>query len=314
MRRKVIQIANSTVLVSLPRKWATKYNVKKGDEITVEPDGATLKILVDSKPVTETAEINLNDFGVMASRVIFALYKKGIDEIKINFDKSEDFRVIQESLKNKTVGFEVVEQTSRSCVIKSVSGQLEEFDPLLRRLFLLLITMSSEGLTALRDKDIGNLNNIENLEETNNRLTQICRRYINKIGKVEYSKIGPLYFIVEELEKLADEYKYLFQYVKRVGLEKVKLSKRFFNIYEGVNVMFRHYTELFYKFDAKKLDDIGTRRKDLVAKCIDLMHTSKGREEAMAVHHLLVISEKIFDMTGPQMVIAKGMVKDNGKN
>ena len=33
MKRKVIQIANSTQLISLPRKWSQKYGVKKGDEI-----------------------------------------------------------------------------------------------------------------------------------------------------------------------------------------------------------------------------------------------------------------------------------------
>ena len=29
MKRKVIQIANSTQLISLPRKWTIKYGIKK---------------------------------------------------------------------------------------------------------------------------------------------------------------------------------------------------------------------------------------------------------------------------------------------
>ena len=33
MKRKVIQIAESTQLISLPRRWAMKCNVKKGDEL-----------------------------------------------------------------------------------------------------------------------------------------------------------------------------------------------------------------------------------------------------------------------------------------
>ena len=39
MKRKVIQIAESTQLVSLPRKWALKYGVKKGDEVDVLEEG-----------------------------------------------------------------------------------------------------------------------------------------------------------------------------------------------------------------------------------------------------------------------------------
>ena len=33
MKRRVIQIGNSTQLISLPRKWAQQFGVKKGDEI-----------------------------------------------------------------------------------------------------------------------------------------------------------------------------------------------------------------------------------------------------------------------------------------
>ena len=32
VQRKVIQIAESTQLISLPRKWAVKHNIKKGDD------------------------------------------------------------------------------------------------------------------------------------------------------------------------------------------------------------------------------------------------------------------------------------------
>ncbi len=305
MKRKVIQIAGSTLLVSLPKKWADENNVKKGDEVGITQATGQLVVHVDSVPAKEKAEIHLNDFGVMASRVLFALYKKGIDEITIRFDKPEDFRIVQSSLRNKTVGFEIVEQRVNSCIIKCVGGELEEFDPVLRRLFLLLTTMAADGLTALRNKDQVSLTNIENLEETNNRLTQMCRRYINKIGRVPYAKIGPLYFIVEELEKLADEYKYLFQYVKARGIEKIRLSDAFFGIYEETAIMLREYSELFYTFSAKKLDMIGKRRKRLVAQCIQLLEGSKSREEVIATHHLLVIAEKTFDMTGPQIVIAE---------
>ena len=44
MKRKVIQIADSTQLISLPRKWALKYGIKKGDELDVEEQGSNVLV------------------------------------------------------------------------------------------------------------------------------------------------------------------------------------------------------------------------------------------------------------------------------
>jgi len=39
MKRRVIQIADSTQLVSLSRKWAIQRGIKKGDELEVKEEG-----------------------------------------------------------------------------------------------------------------------------------------------------------------------------------------------------------------------------------------------------------------------------------
>jgi len=51
MRRKVIQIADSTQLVSLPRKWALKHGIKKGDELNIEEKGSELLVSVEKGEV-----------------------------------------------------------------------------------------------------------------------------------------------------------------------------------------------------------------------------------------------------------------------
>ena len=38
MKRKVIQIADSTQLISLPRKWSLAHGIKKGDELEITDD------------------------------------------------------------------------------------------------------------------------------------------------------------------------------------------------------------------------------------------------------------------------------------
>ena len=44
MQRKVNQIGPSTLMVSLPSKWAKRYNVRKGDSVEVTEEGKSLHI------------------------------------------------------------------------------------------------------------------------------------------------------------------------------------------------------------------------------------------------------------------------------
>lgn len=300
------------MLVSIPKKWAVERNIKKGDEVNITLNDYSLVLTTDTRPVLEKVELNLDDYGDMAPRVIHALYKKGVDEIKIIFSASDDFQLIQESLKNETVGYDIIEQGPKSCVIKNVSGEPEEFEQVLRRIYLLLVTMALESSAALKARDFTQLKNLEQLESNNNRLTTLCRRLINKGGKISYSvqtgpktpKTGPLYFIVESLENIADEYKYMFQYLYKNNAKDVKLSKEVLTLYDDVSQLVRMFYEVFYKYDSKKISDIGDKRMKLVKDCIDFMQDPKHSSEVIVVHHLLVVVQKVFNLTGPYLVIA----------
>ncbi len=303
MRRKIIQIAESTQLISLPRKWCLSNNIKKGDEINLDIDGSRVIISCQLEPQIERAEIKVAEYGLLAPRMIYALYKKGVDEVKINFEKPEDAIMVQNALRNETVGYEVVEQDSKGCLIKNVSGHIEGFDNMLRRTFLLLITMSEECCKALNNKDPASLKNLLVLEESNNRFTTLCRRYLNKHGAPDGKKVGPLYRILEELENIADEFKYLFKALSVVKGE-FKVSKNVLDYYEAINKMLRNYYESFYKLDAKKIAEVGTLRKEIVADWLAHVPKVKNPVEFILMHHALVIVQKTFNIIGPYFVLA----------
>ena len=195
MRRKVIQIANSTQLVSLPRKWALKYGVKKGDEMEVQEDGARLVVSTERGMTTEKVELNIDNLEPMVLRYVVALYKKGVDEINVTFNKPEKIRAVQISIGKEAVGYEITDQSATNCVIKHVSGELEEFEPVLKRTFLLLVSMADQSFDALKDRNFEELKNASFLEEANNRFTTTCRRMLNKKGHKANVKVGPLYYI-----------------------------------------------------------------------------------------------------------------------
>lgn len=303
MKRKVIQIAESTQLVSLPRKWCIQQGIRKGDELNVEIAGPSIIVNTSSAPSVEKVEISLKDYGSLASRCIHSLYKKGVDEILVRFDSPNDISIIQNSLQNETVGYEIIEHTDKHCLIKNVSGQIEGFDSLLRRTFLLTITLAEDGYQAIEDKNLEKLRNVISLEASNNRLTTMCRRSLNKFGSSVFTKIGPIYYIVEALEKIADQYKYLYTYLIKLNMQKHKISPKALSILADTNAMFKLYYEVFYKLDQEKIAKMGSMRKKIIQQWYELMSKAKNPAELQVLHNSVIIMQKIFDLIGPYLVL-----------
>lgn len=308
MKRSVIQLAGRTLLVSLPSKWAASNNVKKGDELDLIEDGHRIVINTEKSSNVETAELDADVVKASIRRFIFALYKKGIDEIKINYSDEKVADVIRDTLLNQTVGYEIVSQTAKSCVVKLItSGNITEFDNLLRRTFLLLMSMSEEILTSIKDKNYSQLLKTALLEDSNNRLTTVCRRSLNKWGSDTYNKIGPIYYIVEELEKLADEYKHLCKNLSRVTkTASLSIRPEALSFFEKSHEALRKFYEVFYKFDTKAFLTIDDNRTRFMQDAHKFLEVKKPNiAEIYVIHHSITIMQLIFGFTGPYLVLQK---------
>ena len=298
MRRKIVKQGSSTLMVSIPSKWASKFKLKKGDELEIDEKERHLVISTEKEFKNNEIEVNIDNLSPMVLRVIASLYKSGYDKVKITYSESKMINDIQNALKNEISGFEIIEQTKNYCILKKIEeGVSEGFDPILRRTFMLLLTMAEESGQAIKKNDFESLKQLRFLEEVNNRLTTYLRRNLSKYGYNKHNKIQFIYFIIEELERIADQYKYLFDYL----LEKPKLqiSKETFDYYSEINLMIRNYYELFYKFDKKLIAKIGNQRKILTK---DLNKSlEKGSSDAVIMHYLITIMNIVFEMIEPYL-------------
>ena len=300
--RKLISFGKTSFVMSLPKSWVLKNNLKKGDLIALEEEKDGIMIspkIIDAEKKLEKKDLNISKLGLMTARYIHALYKKGTDEINISFEDPKIIEDVQNSLGKEVVGYEMIDQKQNRCVIKNISGGLEGFDQILRRMFLMLISMADESLDALKKKEFERMHNIALLEESNNRFTTSCRRILNKQG-YDDKKIGPIYYIIEDCENLADEYKYLCNYFYRE--KNAKVSAELIKHYEEVNSTLRTFYELFYKFDDAKIVKIGEVRKDLIDRLMKIIETSQSKYDRVVAHHLSIIIQKIFCLTGPVLV------------
>ncbi len=304
MKRKVIQIGDSTQLISLPRSWAKKFNINKGDELDVLDEQNRLVITTTTEINPETVELDISNLGLMIPRCVHALYKRGVDEIKFTFEEPSIIQSLQESLGKEAVGFEIIDQGKNYCVVRYVSGQFEDFEPILRRTFLLLLSMAEEIVLCIERKDYNHLPNIALMEQTNNRFTTVCRRYLNRKATLHPTKIGASYYLIEDIENLADEYKYLCTYLYGKNKEhELKIDTKTVELLKMVNNLLREFYEIFYKFDRQKLIMIANQRKKQIPILLSALENAQSKHEKIILHHILIIIQKIFNFLGPYLVM-----------
>ena len=303
MKRKVIQIGDSTQLISLPREWAKKFNIKKGNELEVIENKDSLIIKTDNPIDVDKAEFNIEDLGLMTRRCVTALYKKGVDELKINFSDPLNVELVRQAINMETPGFEIIDQKENYCIIRNVSGvKVEEFDNLLRRTFLLLIRMAEESYEAIKKKNFTYLKEIARLENDNNKFTVLCRRLLNKHGH-KFNFVGPMYFIIEELENIADQFNYTCERLNEIKGKNVKISNDVLDMYKTANEQLRNFYELFYKFDTQKVVEIKKERQLLIKKAFDLFNKKRNYYDLILLHHSITVMQKVFCLMGPYLIM-----------
>jgi len=117
------------------------------------------------------------------------------------------------------------------------------------------------------------------------------------------NKIGPLYYIIEDLENLADEYKYMCNYIYEIRDKDIDINKKIISAYADTNNLLREFYEYFYDSDEQKLIDIGKGRKQLIKLIYNLFEEDISIVDTLMLHYLLVIAQKIFCLVGPTMIL-----------
>ena len=290
MKRRVIQLAGRTLVVSIPLDWAKEFGIKKGDELEVSKDGRKLIILTGNYFESLKGTLKISDFGEFVQKRISTAYKRGIEELEVRYSNPAVLKDINDSLKY-LMGYEIVQQGKGYCVIKNIANTSEgELDVILRRIFLLLLDMSEEGLNAIKEKRFNQLKDIALSEFTNDKLTNVCKRLINKSSDSKMSSL--LYCVVWELEKIADDYEKIFVLLS----EKEKISKELKELLEEANVLLRQFYEMYYSFSDEKGFAFTKQKNILHDKGMNIL---KNTSEPELLHNILNLIKRIDALTGP---------------
>ena len=299
MKRKVIQRAGKTLVISLPHEWADRYSIKKGDEVDLSDDGSCIKISTQPKgKIKKTISINLSNASRTVTRAVLSgIYKQGYDEISVMHNSKEVYDAIQEKKREVLLGFTIHETNSNTLVLGSfMNDSPDEFENSLRRAFLVTISMGENLLNAIKNKDARNLKDIRTGENTNNQLTSFCERLINK-GFVDKNKASFYYVICWNLEKVCDPYRDIIFIIEENG-NKMQVSKDTIALFEMVNSYLKKYYDTFYNYSLSKITSLEDDKKEIIS-CASKIYQNKPEFECKIINCLFEIAALSSNFSGP---------------
>ncbi len=204
-KRRLQIVGGSSYMISLPKSWIRKNNLKRGDELILFEFEDHLK-LMPTNCKGRSVTIRLPNIGNnFIKRLFYSLYIQGKDEIIVeNVDLCLKEK-IRDSIKN-LVGMEVVDVNSERIVLKCLTTSFD-FENAVKRICQIIQEMF-ECIERFTDKKEV-LNYIKKLEEEADKFYILALRMIYK--KIfEYSNENDLFTSVESrsfvklLEEVAD--------------------------------------------------------------------------------------------------------------
>lgn len=293
MRRRVIQLAVKTLVVSLPTEWTQRHRIEKGSEVDVREREDSIVVTSSKQEKNKLSillDIKKDDY--FNKRFISDLYKRGYDRIKINF---RDKEVLDEVKKVDLLGFQIIEEEENYCVIENISKVLgSEFDTILKRVFHIIKDMINRLIGYFKGEDV-NLDEIINMEKETNKLTDFCLRVLNKEGHSSKNKTNFYYVIVRELEDLADIMKYIIHDVRE---ENIEIPDEVLKYFEKVQNVFNEFYSLFYKYERERFNEFYSKRHDMIDEGKELL-----KKEYVVSHHLLNLIKRVYNLSGPYLTM-----------
>ncbi|MBS3105119.1 phosphate uptake regulator PhoU [Candidatus Woesearchaeota archaeon] len=276
--RKLISFGKGSFILSMPKSWVEKNNLKKGDLISVNDDGFELTLSAnqqEKKPGFKDIDIDSRNKDIeMLKAEIASSYLNGYDTINILFDSnSKEAPKIKDVIRNLS-GLEIMEQTSTRIVAKNLININDiSISNIIRRMDIITRAMMEDAILCCR----GNCNyeSIHNRDFDVNRLYFLGYRVIkNAIMNPRIAKslgIGPWQLHSDELmilsiEKIADRQKRIARYICAASLDRSTLAE-IDRIHTDIAESYNGVMKSYYNKDKQIAFNAEVTNKDRTAAC-----------------------------------------------
>ncbi len=303
--RKLIGFGKSSLVISIPKFWAQKHKVAKGDLVYLKEDADNLIL----SPKEKELEKNPRSIVIVADGKslqlletnIIAAYLSNYDIIEIKGEDLKEKAPYLKTVLQNLAGIELLDQTATKIVAKDLMDLRElSVETLIRRIDIIIRSMFQDLLLgeakyidsiAQRDKDV-------------NRLVFLLKRVIrlafkdHEIAKNLGRKNNELlrdWSMVILLESVGDEVKRISRFWKEADAK----SRPFKNLMMINFELNRIYLELMkaYHTDDKKLAlDVELSHKKRIEEIDKLMKNLVSYANAKVTFHIKSLASHLKNM------------------
>ncbi len=294
MKRKIIKLAEKTLVVSLPSSYIKDFHLEKGAELDVSFQDSSIifspELLVQPK---KTYELDAKGLSERSLRwIISSLHKQGYDQIIVLHYTDEQHALLEELSTSLFIGFIIKEKTSLRIVLGEVASiSPDEFDRTFRRSFHHAKDQFSLFLEAVEQKDVSLFSQLIAGEKENNKLTNFCERLLNK-DLFRKEKGHFWYVLIWNLEKLVDSLKYIALQEQFPEDEQTTL------LVEQVVSFVHTYLDLIFSFSLEKLSELSLEKKTLEKEILSSFHI-----DSVYKHFLHMILLQCADFSASTLAI-----------
>lgn len=280
--RKLISFGKGSYIISMPKSWVEKNNLKKGDLISVNDDGFELVLRAEQKEEKLDAkdiDIDAKDKDLeLIKAEIASSYLNCYDTINISFDNnSKETLKIKDIIRNLS-GLEIMEQTSTRIVAKNLININEiSIKNIIRRMDIITRAMMEDAILCCKGQC--HYDSIHHRDVDVNRLYFLGHRVIKnamknpRIAKSLQTEPWQLHsdkLIILRLEKIADRQKRIARYICTTNLDRATLAE-LEKIHTDISEAYNDVMKSYYNQDKQISYQIEVTNKDRTAACDKLL-------------------------------------------
>lgn len=288
--RKLIKLANKSLLVSLPYEWVEKMKLKKGDTIEVKEMD---KELIISPIKLEKKEIFL-DLKKMSpglvGRKLLAAYKAGFGKIIVDID---DLKGIDSGIK-RFEGLILTDYSNKKATLQnSFDADSIDFHSLFFKNFFLIQNLFSEILEMTQKNDFNAMEEAIKERDYFHKNINTCISLINRKKEMSFKESNIYFYTLSLLDIIVD---LLFFILKKNYDLRKKFDTKFLKHLKEVSIFFSQTSDGYIKgdslekvYESKQLAFSGDKTKEVSYEKILLQVITKMILE-------LIESKMILDM------------------
>ena len=298
--RKLISFGKSSFVISLPKPWLVKNDLKKGCVIYINEEGNDLKLSPNTESDdSEEKEITIDVTDKQERDIRREIVTSYIGDYKSVVIVGKDLQtkaVYINNMLQELMAMEIMEQTSTKIIARdfldikniSIPNIVRKMDIITRA----MITDSKQIFEPEMEQ------NIRHRDSDVNRMKylvlKVLRRALKSSSVAKTIKMHPLQihntmWIANCIEMIADQSKRIASVLSKIKPNAV-LKKDIANLYSSIEAFYVDSIKAYYEGSAEKAFDAATLRSDLNQKCGQFHRKHEKNVE------LCKVSEKFLTM------------------